>query len=289
MHQPLFQFVHASDPHWGRQDDPKFTLANERSDCFLADIRDLSPRPRFALMTGDLSSNGHSDLGELDLAMAKLDSLGIPVYTVPGNHDLAPGPGGPCNETTWYRKAGDGGFFWTAVEGPLELIGLGIRDGDPDGVLDRLEAHLAQSARGYRVLMSHYPVFPVREAGILARWGPGEIATCIPRLRELLGRHRDTVVAYLFGHVHVVSARVVDGILHASPGGLSVGAPGYNLVSVYAQGLGSRFVPVSDPALAAAGFWEETGPGAVDLYHLGLPVERGFAFDFGTRALNTRR
>lgn len=300
---PIFSFIHASDPHFGTQTDTKFAAAPERTECFLSDLRLLRPRPRFVLLTGDLSSQGNTLPEELKTASKLLSSLPFPVHLVPGNHDFAPGPRAdkpdskllPVTDTCWYRLFGKDSLFWVSEYPPLELVGFALRNGDPDGILDRLTDHLARPTPSVRVLIGHYPVWPVRESGSLARWGPHHIDRSATRLQSILCEHRASVALYLFGHVHVLSAQVVDGVLHASGGAIAVGAPGYRVFSVYPQGIASRFVPLSDSSLVAFRFWGGSRPEhatdskhpTVELYHSGTALEQTFYFDFGSRELRS--
>lgn len=296
---PLLQFVHITDPHWGEPYGHIFLPAADRSRCLMQDLTRLSPSPRFALVTGDLTEWGFSRADQLATGAAQIQEMPLPTYFVPGNHDFAPGPTDdepsvpPLAQTNWFQRFGDSGLFWTAVEGPLELIGFAIRDGDPDGIIDRLEGQLDQPARGHRLLISHYPLYPARDGGILAKWGPDAIGRSVARLQALFAAHADTVTAYLFGHIHVMVAQVHERVLHISGAPVSAGAPGYRLFTVYENGMACQFVPISDESLVQYDFWGLINPEFAtsaayptrELYHKGQEIERNFYFDFRTRTL----
>ncbi len=298
---PLFTFVHAADPHWGVQTDPKFVAAPQRCACFLRDVAALQPRSRLLLIAGDLSSRGKGHPEELVMAEESLRKLNLPLLMVPGNHDLSAEPRSdkpqadltPLAETNWYSRYGAAGLFWTCPVGPLEFAGFALRNGDPDGILDQLEAYLRTDDGKRRILMGHYPAYPVRTAGTLAKWGPHHIGDSTVRLQEILRKYANTVVAYLFGHVHVLSAQVFSGVMHASGGAVAVGAPGMRIFTVFPTGLESRFIPLSDPNLAEFAFWGGGHPEKAsdadhptsELYHMGTELERNFRFDFVKRTM----
>lgn len=306
--QPIFTFVHATDPHWGLTDE-QIRHAPRRTACFVADVQQLEPPPAFVVISGDIVNDGTKTANQLALAAAELAAFPVPVSYVPGNHDLHPhppkigeGPDAqrgewpPLEATNWHRQFGDAGMFWVRRHGPLELIGFGLRNGDPDGILDKLTAHLQTPPpprHPWRILVGHYPIYHVRTAGTLGSWGQEDIADCVPRLQQLLRNNAHHVVAYFFGHVHALAARVHDGVLHATGGGIAFGAPGFRLYDVYESKLVSRFVPLSDGELNLYNFWGlHNENAAVDadhptptVYHQGLPLEQHFTFDFATRLL----
>lgn len=296
---PLLQFVHVTDPHWGEPYGHIFLPAADRALCLMQDLAHLTPSPSFALVTGDVTEWGFARADQLAIGADQLKQMPLPTYFVPGNHDLTPGPTPddptlpPIEQTNWHRCFGEAGLFWSVVEGPLELIGFAMRSGDPDGILDRLAAQLAQPPRGRRVLVSHYPIYPTRDGGILANWGPDAIGESAERLQTLLAAHAETVTAYLYGHIHALAAHVHDKVLHVAGAPVSAGAPGYRLFSVYEEGITCRFVPLSNDALVTYDFWGLINPDLAtspqyptrELYHKGQPLERDFYFDFATRTL----
>lgn len=296
---PLFSFVHATDLHWGEPIGHLFRPARRRADCFVRDMQSLGNKPRFIVLSGDITESGPTEPDELTLGMEQIALLPSKTYFVPGNHDLEPVPAEgqttlpPIDQTTWYARFGDAGLFWTAVEGPLELIGFAHRNGDPDGILDRLAAHLAKPPKGKRVLVSHFPVYPARDGGVLSKWGTVAIQDSHEKLRTIVADHADTVVAYLYGHIHALAAQVNDRVLHASGGMVAAGAPGYRLFAVYPDRLTSRFVPLSDESLVEYNFWGLMNPEiatspqypTTTAYHGGHPLERDFSYDFQTRTM----
>lgn len=300
---PLFTFVHASDLHLGRQHDPHFDLAALRAEAFFAAVRS-GPRPDWLVISGDLTSLGTVDPGELAAVRAHLDALDLPYDVLPGNHDLCPSPAqaakspgveryehAPLEQTAYAGTFGVRGLRFRHQGGGIDFLGVTLRDGDPDGELAKLAAdlHRAGPARA-RVVVGHYPSRPVRGGGSLLTWGPGHIGATAGALDELLAAHgpeaeRPTgvppVVAYLFGHVHILCAARHAGVWHMTPGALAAGCPGHRVCEVHADRIEVRFVPLSDPSLAAPGFWGGHPTDALHpdpiTYHTGTPQERTFA------------
>lgn len=298
---PSFSFIHVSDLHWGDQHDPKFALANARVTCFCEDVRTArrAPRPDWLVVSGDLTTRGTVDPGELRHVKYLLDGLQIPYNVIPGNHDLCPSeahaerfPGveryepGPLIETAFARTFGERGLHFTERRAGIEFIGFSLRAGDPDGELARLDAAVrAPSDARARILIGHYPSSPVRDAGPLARWGPQHLGATAPQLDALLAAHARSsppVVAYLFGHVHVLVGAQREGVWRLTPGAVAVGCPGYRLFEVFDDAIRTRFIPLSDPDLAACGFWGTGNPEGVRdsqhpdflSYHAGNEDER---------------
>jgi len=79
-----FTFVHASDPHLSQSSLPRLVKLRELA-------RTLSPA--FVLITGDLVKDSlrvaeAEALGYFDLLVDELGKFPVPVWTVPGNHDI---------------------------------------------------------------------------------------------------------------------------------------------------------------------------------------------------------
>lgn len=305
--KPRFRFVHASDLHLGRQHDPKFAQANARVRCFFDDLKfeRAIAKPDWLVVTGDLTTLGTVDPGEFAAVKDELDGLGLPYDILPGNHDLCPSPEQsakaphveayepvPLEATAYGRAFGERGLRWRARHADLEFFGLTLRAGDPDGELARLERDLAEpsepSAARARIICGHYPAAPVREGGPLAKWGPGHLGPTAAELDALLTKQAQAnppVLAYLFGHVHALVAQSRGGLLHVTPGAVSVGCPGYRLFEVFEHELRTTWVPLSRPELNEPGFWGSNRPEQVHdaahpdfvTYHAGTPAEQSFS------------
>lgn len=246
--------------------------------------------PDYLLVTGDLTTCGSSEILELEFARQWLDSLGAPYLAIAGNHDLGANARRgeqypemehydprPLADTNFGRVFGPEALVMRDF-GPLVAIGFSLRAGDPDGVLPRL-GRLLEGADKPVVLFGHYPLRPVRDTGVLSRFGAGDfIPDLVEPLVRVIEAHR-VVKAYLAGHVHAVSARpITAGCLQLTAGGLGPGASAYRVYDVspgrldYSTHLGA----------GPLGFWERLVPSEAPLpvdYHLGAAAERVGALD----------
>lgn len=300
MTAPLYRFVHASDLHLGRQHDPHFDLATLRAEAFFSALKS-GLHPDWLVVSGDLTSLGTVDPAELSTVRAHLDAAGVPYDVLPGNHDLCPSPEQaakspgveryehvPLEQTVYARTFGERGLRFRHTGGDVEFLGVTLRAGDPDGELPRLAADLDRpSTARARIVVGHYPSRPVRTGGSLATWGPGHIGPSAGALDAVLAAHgpeapRPTgvppVIAYLFGHVHILCATRHAGVWHMTPGALAAGCPGHRVCEIHRDRVEFRFVPLADARLAAPGFWggHPTDAQHPDphTYHAGTPQER---------------
>ncbi|MCL5116378.1 MAG: metallophosphoesterase [Firmicutes bacterium] len=175
------------------------------------------------------------DRTQLVQAKEWLDALDVPYLAIPGNHDLGAYPWrgqqypdsehyhpGPW-ESTHFASVFCQPPLVTAVLGPMRVIGLALREGDPDGVLDALDRELDWSSMP-TILFSHYPLAPVRAEGVLSSFGSEDyIPQSARRLLELVQAHPE-IVLYAAGHVHAVSVSPLPRRpLQLTAGGLGPG------------------------------------------------------------------
>jgi outer membrane protein assembly factor BamB/predicted phosphodiesterase len=210
-----FRFAFLSDTHVGTPD----RTAPEDLRRSVRDINAMS-NVDFVVVTGDITELG--DYSELRLAREILDSLDIPWYVIPGNHD-----------TGWSES---GGLGFTRVFGSDRFVfdHKGVRFfGCPSGPYVRMsDGHVPRSAiiwmdsvleatppRMPLIFLNHYPINDA-----LDNW-----YEVIDRLRK------HNTISILCGHGHRNKALDFEGI----PGtmgrsNLRVKAPvgGYNLVDM---------------------------------------------------------
>lgn len=78
-----FYFVHLTDTHF--EDDRNFSTTEE----IVARINALPMPIEFVVHTGDITSHGMDDSASLDRGLRILDRLTMPIFFVPGNHDIS--------------------------------------------------------------------------------------------------------------------------------------------------------------------------------------------------------
>ncbi len=183
---------------------PKGTLAMGRVDTAgylaraVAHIGALRPAPDVVLVTGDLVDAGMAE--EYAHLKEILAPLAMPVYLIPGNHDLRD----PLRAAfADHRYLPSGGFLQYAVDdGPVRLIALDtLTPGAPHGELcdrrlDWLAARLAESDRP-TILFMHHPPF---ECG-LKEFDEARLTVGAEKLAAIVQRHPN-VERILCGHVH---------------------------------------------------------------------------------------
>ena len=183
---------------------PKGMLAMGRVDTAshlaraVAHVNMLRTAPDVVLVTGDLVDAGmaeeYAHLGEL------LAPLAMPVYLIPGNHDLRD----PLRQAfAAHRYLPREGFLHYVVEsGPVRMIALDtLAAGAPHGELcgerlDWLEAKLSESNRP-TILFMHHPPF---ECG-LKEFDDARLKVGADRLAAIVRKHVN-VERILCGHVH---------------------------------------------------------------------------------------
>ncbi|MFL5912060.1 MAG: metallophosphoesterase family protein [Gaiellaceae bacterium] len=202
------RILHVSDLHVGTREDAEVAAALVR---LAAEVR-----PEVLVASGDLTNRGRRS--EHARAHALLESVGVPVVAVPGNHDLP--YTFPSRFTAPWREfeRAWGSTEPTYSSPALHVVGLnsarpyrhqsgGIRDAQLRGAAARLRA---APPGAYRVVALHHHM-------IGAPWRAARKRPVARRnhvLRELVAAGADLIVA---GHIHqaAVSERhefeVVDG------------------------------------------------------------------------------
>lgn len=281
------KIVHLSDLHIEPEPEERFPglmtrLATDRDRVNGLDA-DL------VVVTGDITNFGSSRVADLLLAREWLGGLDAPFLAVAGNHDLGPVPHrgvrNPQSEAYHEGPFATSGYASVFGESPvtraelpgLTMIGISLREDDPDGALELLEAELA-SASTPVILAGHYPVVPTREIDFSIEFGTDDyIPRAAARLRELI-EASPKVIAYLCGHVHLTSMRVIgDHCIQLSAGGLGSGASSYRVLELESDRLSYETLDGSGPAI----FWEKefAAARAVPNFSAGEPVERSGAID----------
>lgn len=216
----MIRIAHISDLHMESTPETRFPGVRLSLQQGVELIR--AAHPDFVIVSGDLTSYGSWDMEQLVLAKNWLDGLSIPYMALPGNHDLGANaergkiypyseyyhPG--CWESTYFHRVFQQPPVVVKDLGPLAIIGLAIRDNDPDNTLGQLEQEL-DDIKKPTILVSHYPLVPVGHVGVLSTFGAEEfIPHVLPTLYALVMSHPQ-IILYAAGHVHAVSAKPLPG------------------------------------------------------------------------------
>ncbi len=215
-----FRFAFISDTHIGSPN-------GSSEEDLRRTVRDINAMGgiAFVVLTGDITELGTDE--ELRLAKQILDSLKVPWYIIPGNHDTGWSESGGMMFTTLfgYDKfsfAYEGIHFLGCASGPYVRMGDGHV---PRDAIHWLDKELKQLKPGQPLIfLNHYPI----DNG-LDNWY--EITDRL--------RHYNTW-AILCGHGHANKAMNFEGIPAAmGRSNLRVKAPvgGYNLVDVRADSM----------------------------------------------------
>ena len=242
-----------SDFHIRPPEEPKVygVDTNAMTDAAIAAITALDPLPDCVLVTGDLADCGREQ--EYMLAEAMLARLEMPVYVIPGNHDLREVMRGKLGAR--YPYLAEAGRFLSYVvdDFPVRLIGLDtVIEGEGGGEIcaDR-EAWFAErlaegDGRPTLVFMHHAP-----------------FATGVYGMDEIMCRVSDNFGAIVRAHPEI--ERIVCGHYHRPIARRWNGTVGYVVPGVAHQvaldlrpGRSNRLV--REPAALALHAWSpETG------------------------------
>ncbi|MEU6073725.1 metallophosphoesterase [Micromonospora sp. NPDC047074] len=254
--------VHVSDLHLEPRETEQYRGVVERLQRIQATIRDIGAG--LVVATGDLTNRGAAYADHFEMARRWLDGLDTPYLAVPGNHDLGANPerGRMFPEYERYEAVpfadtGYAGAFGAdlvprATAGPLTVLGVVLREDDPDDALSVLAAEIAR-APGPVLVAGHYPVVETRRIPSIEHFGArGYVDRAAERLRELLAGS-ENVVAYLCGHVHLTSLRAISpGCAQFTAGGLGPGEASFRIYRVSGGSLHYSTNRVEGPRT----FWE---------------------------------
>tara|TARA_R110002095_G_scaffold127664_2_gene110704 strand:+ start:1393 stop:2217 length:825 start_codon:yes stop_codon:yes gene_type:complete len=158
------RFAHISDLHLDAAPQDHPLLRNnlyEALEILFGDLREIQSYLDFVAITGDLTETG--DMGSYLKIKALTDTLDIPVFVVPGNHDLREpfrnvfGLSGPLPDT------GPLDFYVNSAE--AQIIGLdslieGTMTGRlTDRQLDRLQTNLLSATAPHTIILLHHSPF----------------------------------------------------------------------------------------------------------------------------------
>jgi hypothetical protein len=199
-----FSFVQISDTHIGfsKPANPDTTATLKET---IAKIRALPRRPDLVVHTGDVTHLATTE--QFAMAQQLLSELNLPLYVVPGEHDLVDGNNiGPFLQR-FGKNGASGGWYSFDAEG-VHFVGLVnvVQLGDKGmGTLGAdqlawLEKDLAGlSASTPIVVLSHFPLWALYPDW---GWGTQDAAQAMALLR------RFGSVTALNGHIHQIQQKV---------------------------------------------------------------------------------
>lgn len=195
QHKAAVRILHITDPHLFRDTagELRGTRTYDSLAAVLKHFRESGWEADLVVATGDIvqddSAEAYRRFREL------LEPVGLPVYCIPGNHDVRRLMKAALSEPPFHYCA-------TAALDNWLLVGLdSCREGYAGGAvsaaeMERLEAGIAESEAEHVLVCMHHP--PVR---MNSRWldevGLENAAELFARLKSL-----ERVRLVLFGHVH---------------------------------------------------------------------------------------
>ena len=201
--QDALRFVQISDTHIGF-DKPANTDVTETLRAAIAKIKAVPEPPAFVLHTGDLTHL--SKPSEFDTLQQVLSELSVPVFYVPGEHDVLEDDGRGYLQR--FGKGTHGSGWYSFDQNGVHFIGLvnvvNLRAGGlgslGDEQLDWLEKDVARlTASTPIVVFAHIPLWSVYpEWG----WGTDDSERALSHLK------RFGSVSVLNGHIHQVMQKI---------------------------------------------------------------------------------
>lgn len=199
-----FGFLQISDTHIGF-DKPANPDARATLRETVALIRALPAKPAFVVHTGDVSHLSRDE--EFDDARQILSEIGLPVFFIPGEHDVVDEGQGKAWLDRFGKETRGAGWYSFDQQG-VHYVGLvnvaNLKAGGLGSLGDEqirwLEADLAGlSSSTPVVVLAHIPLWTVNEAW---GWGTADSARALEMLR------RFGSVTVLNGHIHQVMTKV---------------------------------------------------------------------------------
>jgi hypothetical protein len=199
-----FTFVQISDSHIGFNKPPNADARATFREA-IAKVQALPVRPDFIIHTGDVSQLSRDD--EFDDAEQMLKAAGLPVFFVPGEHDMLDPDGGKAFLSRFGKGSMGSGWYSFNHRGVHFVALVNVADLKPGGMgnlgaeqLKWLAADLAGcSSSTPIVVFAHIPLWTV-----YADWGWGtDDATEALKLLARFGS-----VTILNGHIHQITQKV---------------------------------------------------------------------------------
>jgi hypothetical protein len=199
-----FTFVQLSDSHIGFNKPPNADARATFREA-IAKVKALPAQPDFIIHTGDVSQLSRDD--EFDDAEQMLKATGLPVFFVPGEHDMLDSDGGKAFLDRFGKGTRGTGWYSFDHRGVHFIALVNVADLKPGGMgnlgteqLDWLKADLqGRSSSTPIVVFAHIPLWTVyADWG----WGTDDAAEAL----KLLARFGSVTV--LNGHIHQITQKI---------------------------------------------------------------------------------
>jgi hypothetical protein len=199
-----FTFVQVSDSHIGFNKPPNADARVTFREA-IAKVKALPNQPDFIIHTGDVSQLSRDE--EFDDADQIIREAGLPVFFVPGEHDMLDPDGGKAFLNRFGKHSRGSGWYSFDHRGVHFIALVNVADLKPGGMgnlgaeqLKWLRADLAgRSSSTPIVVFAHIPLWTV-----YADWGWGTDDSA--QALKLLARFGSVTV--LNGHIHQITQKV---------------------------------------------------------------------------------
>lgn len=226
-------FIQVTDPQFGMfEKNEGFARETELYEKAVTEINRL--KPAFVVITGDLVNNpaDEAQIAEFKRITAKIDSR-IPVYYVPGNHDIGQTP----TKETIEKFTGNYGYdkFSFKHKGSRFIgINSGIIKAGPEELENEqyewLKKQLSKSKKmNHTVIFCHYPFFikAVDEPENYSNIAPDKRSKYLSLFEEagvdavFSGHYHNNAIAE-YGKIKMITTSAVGKPLGAAPSGLRI-------------------------------------------------------------------
>ncbi|WP_231462925.1 metallophosphoesterase family protein [Sphingomonas sp. URHD0057] len=199
-----FTFVQLSDSHIGFNKPPNPDARATFAEA-IAKVKALPQQPDFLIHTGDVSQLSRES--EFDDAEQMLKGTGLPVFFVPGEHDMLDADGGKLFLDRFGKGTKGAGWYSFDHRGVHFIALVNVADLKPGGMgnlgpeqLAWLKGDLASRSSSTPIIVfAHIPLWTVyAEWG----WGTDDAAEAL----KLLARFGSVTV--LNGHIHQITQKI---------------------------------------------------------------------------------
>ena len=199
-----FTFVQVSDSHIGFNKPPNADARATFREA-IAKVKALPTRPDFIIHTGDVSQLSRPE--EFDDAEQMLKEAGLPVFFVPGEHDMLDPDGGKAFLARFGKGSQGAGWYSFDHRGVHFVALVNVADLKPGGMgnlgaaqLKWLKDDLAGCPSSQPIVVfAHIPLWTVSADW---GWGTDDAAEAL----KLLARFGSVTV--LNGHIHQITQKV---------------------------------------------------------------------------------